>query len=53
MGEEITITTMEKDNRLFFVIFPFGNISQPILILEDWQLEKLLKKVGLKAVPIE
>lgn len=52
MGD-VAITVLEKRDSKYYVFFPFGNISAPIMILQDWQLKGLMKEVGLEVVPIK
>lgn len=55
-GDELTdlkITNAKVNDRDYYVIYPFGNINEPLLVLADWQLEGLMTDIGFKLVPIK
>ena len=50
---DLKITNAKVNDRDYYVIYPFGNINEPLLVLADWQLEGLMTDIGFKLVPIK
>ncbi len=39
------VVDQENSNLTYYIFFKVGNLIQPIMILDDWQIEKLTESL--------